>query len=378
MGVSRCGLDLRMAKELADHGQALTRRHGRGRESVAQVVDADVLDPGTGTDALPEWLQVTQRLAGQGAGDDPRVAFDALGVAEQVDGGLAEMDYLGTGLGIRQAQDALGQIDVGPLQRHDLVQPTAGQDQHAGGENGRGQFDPLRLHLAQYLADPAEFGRAEKALALLLGVFPDVLSRVGAVRTQAPHLGEAEHLRDHFEAAVRLIRNVAEVVMELGHVRPRDARDRELAERGQDEAPQVSAILLGRAGLHADRNVLPVEPLRQLLHRDRLAPSVAFAGRILAIARGSDDGDGAVAGLLAGEDRARPEADPPGSPSGAILDHVALAPARQHTQPEAGDLAVPDEVFGVVGFCGVDEAFGNLGHGGRPSGSLCSTVRKAW
>ncbi len=24
MGVSRCGLDLRMAKELADHGQALT------------------------------------------------------------------------------------------------------------------------------------------------------------------------------------------------------------------------------------------------------------------------------------------------------------------------------------------------------------------
>ncbi len=30
MGVSRRGLDLRVAKELADHRQALTRRHGRG------------------------------------------------------------------------------------------------------------------------------------------------------------------------------------------------------------------------------------------------------------------------------------------------------------------------------------------------------------
>lgn len=286
------------------------------------------------------------------------------------------MDDLGAGLGIRQAQDALGQIDVCPFQRHDLVQSTASQDQQAGGENGRGQFDPLRLHLAQHLADPAQFRRAEEPLTLLLGVLPDVLSRVGAVRTQAPHLGEAEHLRDHFEASVRLIWDVAEVVMELRHVRPGDARDRQLPERGKDEAFEVPAVLLGRARLHADRDVLLVEPLGQLLHSDRLAPRVSLGGGVRAIARSGDDGDGAVAGLLAGQDRAGPEADPPGPASGAILDHVALAPARQHAQPEAGDLAVPDEVFGGAGFGGVDEAFGDLGHGGLRWFFRRSTVLK--
>lgn len=121
VGVTRRGLDLRVPEQLADHGQALARGDGRGREGVAQVVDADVLHAGAGADALPEGLEIAQALAGQGAGDDPRVAFDALGVAQQVDGGLAEMDDLGAGLRIRQAQDALSHIDVCPFQRHDLV-----------------------------------------------------------------------------------------------------------------------------------------------------------------------------------------------------------------------------------------------------------------
>ena len=91
MGVPRRGLDLRVAEELADHRQALTRRHGSGGKGVAQVVDADVLDPRTGTDALPEGLQITQRLAGQGAGDHPRVAVNALGAPQQVRHWLANV-----------------------------------------------------------------------------------------------------------------------------------------------------------------------------------------------------------------------------------------------------------------------------------------------
>ena len=39
-------------------------------------------------------------------------------------------------------------------------------------------------------------------------------------------------------------------------------------------------------GLHADRDVFLVEPLRQLLHSDRLPPGVSFGRRILAVARG--------------------------------------------------------------------------------------------
>ena len=49
-------------------------------------------------DALLEGLEIAQALPRLGAGDDPRVAGDAMGVAEQIDGGLAEMDDLGAGL----------------------------------------------------------------------------------------------------------------------------------------------------------------------------------------------------------------------------------------------------------------------------------------
>ena len=56
MGVAGGSLDLRVAEELADHRQTLTRGDGGRRKGVAQVVDADVLHPGASTDALPEGL----------------------------------------------------------------------------------------------------------------------------------------------------------------------------------------------------------------------------------------------------------------------------------------------------------------------------------
>jgi len=103
VGVARRGLDLRVAEELADHRQALTRGDGRGCEGMAQVVDAHILHPGAGADALPEGLQIAQSLARQRTGDDPWVAFDALGIAQEFDSGLSEMDDLGAGLGIRNS-----------------------------------------------------------------------------------------------------------------------------------------------------------------------------------------------------------------------------------------------------------------------------------
>lgn len=119
---------------------------------------------------------------------------------------------------------------------------------------------------------------------------------VGAVRTQTPHLGEAEHLRHHSEAAVGLIGDVAQVVVELGNIRPRDPRDRQLPQCRQDEALQVAAIFLPSAGLHANGDVLLVEPLRQFFDRDGLAPGVAFGGGILSVAGSGDDGERFVTG----------------------------------------------------------------------------------
>jgi hypothetical protein len=268
-----------------------------------------------------------------------------------------------SGLGVRQAQGRAVEIDVGPLQGHDLVQAAASQDQKACGKDCRGQFYAFRLHLAQHLANPTQFSRAQEPFAFLLGVFPDVLARVGPVRTQAPHLGQAEHLRDHLEAAVGLIGDVAQVMVELGDIRPRDPCHRQLSDGGQDEALQVPAILFAGAGLHANGDVFPVKPLRHFLDRDGLSPGVPLGGRIRAVARRSDDGDGPSARLLAGQHRVWPEANPPRPASGAVLDHIAFAATREHAKAEAGNVAVPDKVFSGLDVCGVDDALGELGHG---------------
>ena len=63
MSVTRRGLDLRVAEQFANHRQALARCDGLGREGVAQVVDAHVLDAGAGANALPEGLEIAQALA---------------------------------------------------------------------------------------------------------------------------------------------------------------------------------------------------------------------------------------------------------------------------------------------------------------------------
>ena len=119
MCVSRRGLDLRVAEELSDHRQVMPKRRQR-RKGVAQIVDADVLYR-AGADALPEGLQITQWLAGQGAGDHPRIAVDGLAFCSSSTTGRPTCTTFARSRKFRQAQARLLEIDVGPLQGHDLV-----------------------------------------------------------------------------------------------------------------------------------------------------------------------------------------------------------------------------------------------------------------
>ena len=60
--IARGRLNLSVAKQLSDHRQSLAGRHrGRG-ESVPEIVDPSVLQPGPGTNPLPEGLQITEAL----------------------------------------------------------------------------------------------------------------------------------------------------------------------------------------------------------------------------------------------------------------------------------------------------------------------------
>ena len=143
-----------------------------------------------------------------------------------------------------------------------------------------GSSSPSALHLAQHLADAAQLGGAQEPLALLLPVLLDVLARVGAVRPQAPQLGEIEHLREDLQAAVGLIGDVPVLVVEAGDLLAAHLGDRPVAEEGQDELLEAPSVFLLRRGLQVHGDVLGVEPRGEVLHRHRVAAGVALGQRI--------------------------------------------------------------------------------------------------
>lgn len=136
MSVPCSRLDLGVAQELAYHRQPLAGCDGGRREGVPKVVDPDVLELSTGTDALPEGLKIGQAGAREGADDHPGIRSDLLDARQDVDRWLAEMDDLGAGFGVCQAERLGRQVHVLPLERHDLAEPAAGQDQQPGSSDG--------------------------------------------------------------------------------------------------------------------------------------------------------------------------------------------------------------------------------------------------
>ena len=150
--------------------------------------------------------------------------------------------------------------------------------------------------------------------------------------------------------------------MDLGDVGPRHLGHAMAAERRNDHALQHAPVALGRARFQPERDVLPVEAVGELLDRDGFPVGIAPGGRILTILGRGDDGDRPAARLLAGEHGAGPEADAARSSTGAVLHDISLAAARQHTQPEAGEFVVPDEMLSLFILCGIDDALGQFRH----------------
>ena len=57
VGVARCGLDVAVTEQLADHRKGLAEREGTGREAVAEVVNSPLFQSGAPTDAAPRMLK---------------------------------------------------------------------------------------------------------------------------------------------------------------------------------------------------------------------------------------------------------------------------------------------------------------------------------
>jgi len=133
-------------------------------------------------------------LAGQGAGDDPRIAVDALATVQVFDCGCADMHDFFAGLGIGQAQCALVEIDVVPLQSHDFAKSTPGQYQQSRRQNGGGQLDALAFHLLQHFAYPAQLGGAKEPLALFSSGYFRMCLRGFDPSGRGPHISASTNI----------------------------------------------------------------------------------------------------------------------------------------------------------------------------------------
>jgi hypothetical protein len=134
--------------------------------------------------------------------------------------------------------------------------------------------------------------------------------------------------------------------VKLGYIRPADVGHTQSSESRQDEASQVAPILLRRALLHPHRDVLAVEPLRQLADGDRLAAFLAHLSRVTATPHVGQRLDGTGTCLIDGQDAVWPERQLPGACADAVLDQVALPPGRHYPHSEAGYVAIPQHVLG--------------------------------
>ena len=249
-----------------------------------------------------------------------------------------------------------------PSQRNDFAETAAGQHQQPYGSDREGRFDAFGFDFAQHLADTSQLSRAQEPLALLLRILLDVLARIAAVWTQAPHLGKVEHLGDHLQAAIGVVGDVAEIVMELGDVGTRHLGYTVIANPRNDKPLQHPPVAFGGARLETEIDVLSLEPLGEFLDRD--SPPIGIAPRrgILAILGRGNNSDCPASCLLAGEHGAGSETDAARSAPSSVLYNVSFTTAGQDAQPEARQVLVPDEVFSLSYLCGVDGALGEFRH----------------
>ena len=95
-----------------------------------QIVQANILKPGTLPDALPGLLEAHEMPPFQ-AGQDVRVAFHSGDFGQGFERGGSQGYHLGSGLGVGQPQTPALRIDVFPFERQDFRFPRSGQDQES-------------------------------------------------------------------------------------------------------------------------------------------------------------------------------------------------------------------------------------------------------
>ena len=168
--------------------------------------------------------------------------------------------------------------------------------------------------------------------------------RVRSVRPQAPQLRKVEHLGDDLEVPVGLVGYATEFVMEAGDVGLAHVGNLQPADRRQDEAAEVAAVLPRGARFEADRDVLFVEALGKLGDSERPATLLLVARRILSVLDRSEQVESCTPRRFGGQHAMLADAHAAIPRAGPVLDQVVPLPAGQHTDGETAQLVVADDV----------------------------------
>jgi hypothetical protein len=100
MGVSCCCLNLRVSKQFSDHRQPFADHKSAGREGVAEIVDAHIIQSGSLANTLPWVLKVCQMGLHLLSHDNVRIVRHAGQRFQQRHCGIAEMDGFRAGLAV--------------------------------------------------------------------------------------------------------------------------------------------------------------------------------------------------------------------------------------------------------------------------------------
>lgn len=151
--------------------------------------------------------------------------------------------------------------------------------------------------------------------------------------------------------------------MELGDVRALDFADAQVADPAPDVGLGIVAVADDRAGFAMLGGMLVDDASTEVVDGEFVPGFLTGASRIVTVLHSAENLDRFSARLLCCEDVVETEAHAPELPSDAILEKVRAFAAGQNASAEAGDFAVENDVVLVSNFCGLNKAFGDLGHG---------------
>lgn len=238
-----------MTQQDSDGGKGEASAQGYACEGVPEVMQPDFFKACGFADALPGLLQVHEMTFLFLPSNDEGVVLVSRVRAEEFDSRLRQVDCFLSRLGVLKAELFFVEVDLGPAESANLIQPRAGEQEEPDGQNGVGAHLSFRLVLVEDSREGGHFVLAEKSFAGGLLESLDVAAGVLTVRDQAPFLSQVEHLGQKGQHPVRCVGLITQGLVEGLDVAPGDGREGLGAQAGADVALEVPAVVPGGGGL---------------------------------------------------------------------------------------------------------------------------------